>query len=88
LLHHIIWAAEQGHFADMKTQTTIAHLTNITLNSYFVVLPPLSLQEKVAIYLDNMKAKLDLLRSTQKANAAELDALLPSILDRAFKGEL
>ena len=33
-------------------------------------------------------ALLDRLKSLQAATAAELDALLPAILDRAFKGEL
>jgi type I restriction enzyme S subunit len=32
--------------------------------------------------------KLDALKKLQAATAAELDALLPSILDKAFKGEL
>jgi type I restriction enzyme S subunit len=39
-------------------------------------------------YLDTLQKKLDALRQLQAETAAELDALLPSILDRAFKGEL
>lgn len=35
-----------------------------------------------------LKAELDALKRLQAETAAELDALLPSILDRAFKGEL
>jgi len=31
---------------------------------------------------------VDRLKELQAATAAELDALLPSILDKAFKGEL
>jgi type I restriction enzyme S subunit len=38
--------------------------------------------------LDALQAKVDALKSLQAETAAELDALLPSILDRAFKGEL
>jgi type I restriction enzyme, S subunit len=33
-------------------------------------------------------ADLDALRRLQAETAVELDALLPAILDRAFKGEL
>jgi hypothetical protein len=33
-------------------------------------------------------AKLDALKRLQAETAAELDALLPAILDKAFKGEL
>jgi len=35
-----------------------------------------------------MYARLALLRELQSATGEELDALLPSVLDRAFKGEL
>ncbi len=33
-------------------------------------------------------AKINALRELQSATGEELDALLPSILDKAFKGEL
>ena len=33
-------------------------------------------------------AQMDAVKNLQAESAAELDALLPSILDRAFKGEL
>ncbi len=32
--------------------------------------------------------KIDVLRESQSARGEELSALLPSVLDRAFKGEL
>jgi hypothetical protein len=35
-----------------------------------------------------LEAKLDILRQFQTQTAAELNALMPSILDKAFKGEL
>lgn len=38
--------------------------------------------------LHDLQAKTDLLKHLQAETAAELDALLPSILDKAFKGEL
>ena len=38
--------------------------------------------------LDSVQARLASLRELQSATGEELDALLPSVLDRAFKGEL
>jgi type I restriction enzyme S subunit len=37
---------------------------------------------------DALQAEVDTLKHLQAATAAELDALLPALLDRAFKGEL
>ncbi len=45
-------------------------------------------QRRIVAYLDDLQAKVDSLKKTQAETAAELDALLPAILDRAFKGEL
>ncbi len=46
-----------------------------------VPLPPLFEQRRIV-------AELDTLKRLQAETAAELDALLPAILDKAFKGEL
>jgi type I restriction enzyme S subunit len=45
-------------------------------------------QREIVHYLDSLQVKAEHLKSFQKMTAVELDALLPSILDRAFKGEL
>ncbi len=45
-------------------------------------------QKRIVAYLDDLQAKIDSLKRLQAETAAELDALLPSILDKAFKGEL
>jgi type I restriction enzyme S subunit len=51
-------------------------------------IPPLAEQRRIVEYLDAISAKTETLKQHQQSTAAELDALLPSILDRAFKGEL
>jgi type I restriction enzyme, S subunit len=51
-------------------------------------LPPLPEQRRIVAHLDDLQAKVDSLKALQAQSAAELDALLPSILDKAFKGEL
>jgi len=50
--------------------------------------PPLEEQRRIVAYLDDAQARIDRLKALQGTTAAELDAVLPSILDKAFKGEL
>ncbi len=50
--------------------------------------PPLPEQRRIVAYLDVLQAKVDALRRLQADTGAELDALLPAVLDKAFKGEL
>ncbi len=52
--------------------------------SYRFWLPPLKWQDKIAEVLDH----LDSLKYLQAETGVVLDAMLPSILARAFKGEL
>jgi type I restriction enzyme, S subunit len=48
----------------------------------------ISEQRHIVAYLDSIHARLASLRKLQSQTQAELDALLPSVLDKAFKGEL
>jgi type I restriction enzyme, S subunit len=58
------------------------------MNSYKVIAFILNEQRRIVAYLDNIQARLASLRRLQSQTQAELDVLLPSVLDRAFKGEL
>jgi type I restriction enzyme S subunit len=51
-------------------------------------LPPLAKQRRVVAELGALQAEVDALKRLQAETAAELDALLPAVLDRAFLGEL
>jgi type I restriction enzyme, S subunit len=51
-------------------------------------IPSLQEQRRIVAYLDGLQAQVDALKQLQAQTAIELDALLPAILDRAFKGEL
>ncbi len=62
------------------------NLSNIRLIT--LPIPPLSEQRRIVAYLDGLQAKVDALKKLQSETADELAALLPSILDKAFKGEL
>lgn len=50
-------------------------------------IPPLPEQRRIVAYMDNLHAKLRSLKRLQSESAAELDAMVPSILDKAFKGD-
>jgi type I restriction enzyme, S subunit len=45
-------------------------------------------QHQVVAYLDGLQAKVNALRELQAESGKELPALMPSVLDKAFKGEL
>jgi len=53
-----------------------------------IAFPPLSEQKRIVAYLDDLEIRVNSLNQLQSETSAELDALLPSILDKAFKGEL
>ena len=64
---------------------------NLNLNRvrlFVIPFPPLPEQRRIAAYLDDLQAKVDGMKALQAKSQAEFDALLPSILDKAFKGEL
>jgi type I restriction enzyme S subunit len=58
------------------------------VNNFSVKLPSIIDQRCIIVYLDNLRSKLDALKRHQAETAVELDALMPSILDCAFKGVL
>ena len=64
------------------------HLNIKFVRRFSLLLPPLPQQRRIVAHLDDLQAKVDSLNALQAQSAAELDALPPSILDRAFKGEL
>jgi type I restriction enzyme S subunit len=53
-----------------------------------VLVPPKSEQQRIVAALDGFRKETDELKRIQAETALELGALLPSILDKAFRGEL
>lgn len=53
-----------------------------------IPVPPLPEQRRLVAELDALQTKVDALKRLQAETTQELEALLPAILDRAFKGEL
>jgi type I restriction enzyme S subunit len=58
------------------------------LKSILIPAPPLKEQRRIVAYLDNLSERVHELRQLQAESQTELDGLLPSVLDQAFKGEL
>lgn len=64
------------------------HLNISAMKKFRFLLPSLAEQAKIVAYLDRMHQRMSQAKLIQSQAAAELDALLPAILDRAFKGAL
>lgn len=75
-------------FSHRKQMTGQANVNTKTLKAMPISLPPVEEQRGIVAYLDGLQAQVDELTALQDATQAELDALLPSVLDRAFQGEL
>lgn len=58
------------------------------LSNVQLPLPPLAEQRQIIAHLEDLQSKVDKLKRLQSETEAELNDLLPSILDKAFKGEL
>jgi type I restriction enzyme S subunit len=58
------------------------------LRQFDVPLPSLSEQHSIVSELDELQEQVDTMKRLQGETTAELDALLPSILDKAFRGDL
>jgi type I restriction enzyme S subunit len=68
--------------------STFPNLPGDKLKTLPIPVPPLKEQRRLVAYLDGLQAKVSTLLALQNETLKELDALMPSILDKAFKGEL
>jgi type I restriction enzyme S subunit len=90
---YIHWTIQASGDVESYLEEKIRGATRQGVNSGIVGsipcrLPDLPEQRRIVAYLDTLQAKVDALKKIQAETAAELDALLPSVLDIAFKGEL
>jgi len=84
------------YFVETQTQemlglaagSTFPNLPGAKLKVLEIPVPPILEQRRVVAYLDSIQEKIRPLRDLQSQTSTELEALLPSILDKAFKGEL
>ncbi len=75
-------------FRERKQMTGQANVNSKKLKGLPTPLPPIEEQHRIKAYLDDLERQVELVKRFQAEAAAELDALLPSILDKAFKGEM
>lgn len=71
-----------------KTTSGIWKINQGHIASFSIPMPSLKEQDRIVTYLDNLKSKVDFLKRVQSEIEVEINALLPSILDKAFNGEL
>lgn len=82
-------SAEVEEYLDDKIRRATRQGVNSTIVGMLPCRVPLiSEQRRIVAYLDDLQAKVDDLKCVQAETSAELDAMLPSVLDRAFKGDL
>jgi type I restriction enzyme S subunit len=81
-------AGQEAVQAQSRTSSGLRSLSVGRIKGIPVPVPPFSEQRRIVAELDALQAQVDALKRLQAETAAELDALLPAILDRAFKGEL
>jgi type I restriction enzyme S subunit len=79
---------QEEQIAPLCKGSASPHLNIGAVRMFSLQLPPLPEQRRIVSKLDGLHSKVDALKNIQAETAAELDALLPSILDKAFKGEL
>jgi type I restriction enzyme S subunit len=79
----------KAYFQKASKQTTnLASINQKQLKAFKVFQPLLSEQDRIVAYLNDLQAKVSMLKVAQTRTSTTLDAMLPSILDKAFKGEL
>lgn len=87
-MKYLVHALSNVDLRQQANQAAQPVISQKKINPVIVPVPPLSEQRRIVAYLDNLQSKIDELKRLQVATEAELDALMPSILDKAFKGEL
>jgi type I restriction enzyme S subunit len=79
---------QEDHIRPLSKGSAAPHLNIGALRRFPFLLPDLAVQDRIVAQLDALKAKIDSVRALQAETAAELDAMIPAILDKAFRGEL
>ncbi len=88
----LVWALRSPYLQERIHERSrgdmIRHLVLREIKALVVPCPPIKEQRNIAKYLDMLSEKVEALKQLQQQIALKLNALIPSILDKAFKGEL
>lgn len=74
-----------AQITDEKKGTGQPNVNGKKLANIRMPIAPPDEQRRIVVYLDELQAKVDALKEFQVKTATELDALLPAVLDKAFK---
>jgi type I restriction enzyme S subunit len=88
LMYFLISQSAQEKIHGGKVETARPNISLTDLRNLLIPFYSLPKQKRIVEYLDGLQAKVDALKKHQAQTVGELDALLPSILDKAFKGDL
>jgi type I restriction enzyme S subunit len=78
----------RSHLEKVAPQSAQKNINLEILSTLPIPVLDISEQRRIVAYLDDLQARVDALKQLQAETSVELDALLPSILDKAFRGEL
>lgn len=88
LVHFLNSSWIRDRMAEKSRGDMIPHIVLREIRAFPLPHLPFPEQRRVAAVLDTFQAEMAKLRCAQAETVGELDALLPAILDRVFKGEL
>jgi type I restriction enzyme S subunit len=88
LLHYLNSPIFQDQVKEHCRGLTTPHIRVQDAPNFLLPLPPKNEQIEIVRALAELRTEVTALSELQSETAAELDALLPSILDHAFRGEL
>jgi type I restriction enzyme, S subunit len=78
----------RSYLEEIAPQSAQKNINLRILNPLPISLPALPEQRRIVAHLDALQAKLGAVQAHQAATQTRLEALLPSLLDQAFRGEL
>jgi len=84
-LYWLLKISNLSRFAKISAHPSISQKP---IKNLEVFLPPIEEQTRIVAYLEKMEEIVESLRKLQQKTEEELEKLVPSILNKAFKGEL
>ena len=88
ILHFLNSFLFQKQILELCRGLTTPHIRVQDAPKFKIPLAPRTDQYRVVSRLDSIQSKLDAIKRHQAETDAELDVLLPAVLERAFRGEL
>jgi type I restriction enzyme S subunit len=88
LLHYLNSRVFLDQVLEHSRGLTTPHIRVQDAPNFLLPLPPLAQQRRIVDALESLHAKAEAVKHLHVDTAAELDAMIPAILDKAFRGEL